>query len=71
MINVGSLWKALADDNRRQILLILKKKDMIPTEIAKHFNFTLVCRLNSSADFEGCRLIDREETGKKQILLIK
>ncbi|TLX68581.1 MAG: winged helix-turn-helix transcriptional regulator [Thaumarchaeota archaeon] len=38
---MGSPWKALSDDNRRQILSILKEKDMIPTEIAEHYNFTL------------------------------
>ncbi|MFL6344939.1 MAG: metalloregulator ArsR/SmtB family transcription factor [Nitrososphaeraceae archaeon] len=31
----------MSDDSRRGILLLLKDKDMIPTEIAEHFNFTL------------------------------
>ncbi|MFL6379276.1 MAG: metalloregulator ArsR/SmtB family transcription factor [Nitrososphaeraceae archaeon] len=31
----------MSDDSRREILLLLKDKDMIPTEIAEHFNFTL------------------------------
>jgi ArsR family transcriptional regulator len=38
---MGSSWKALSDDNRRQILLLLRKKDMTPTEVVEHFNFTL------------------------------
>lgn len=38
---MGSSWKALSDDNRREILLLLKRKDMTPTEIVEHFNFTL------------------------------
>jgi ArsR family transcriptional regulator, arsenate/arsenite/antimonite-responsive transcriptional repressor len=39
---MGSPWKALSDDNRRKILLLLGKKDnMIPTEIAEHFKSTL------------------------------
>jgi ArsR family transcriptional regulator, arsenate/arsenite/antimonite-responsive transcriptional repressor len=39
---MGSPWKALSDDNRREILLLLGKKDnMIPTEIAEHFKSTL------------------------------
>jgi DNA-binding transcriptional ArsR family regulator len=38
---MDSPWKALSDDNRREILLLLGKRDMIPTEIAEHFNFTL------------------------------
>lgn len=35
---MGSPWKALPDDGGREILLLLKKRDMIPTEIAEHFN---------------------------------
>jgi len=39
---MGSPWKALSDDNRRHILLLLKEKDIItPTEIAEHFKFTM------------------------------
>jgi DNA-binding transcriptional ArsR family regulator len=39
---MGSPWKALSDDSRRGIMLLLKDKDnMTPTEIAEHFNFTL------------------------------
>lgn len=38
---MGSPWKAISDDHRRKILLMLKKRDMTPTEIAKHFDFTL------------------------------
>ena len=37
---MGSPWKAISDDSRREILLLLKKKAMVPTEIAEHFNFT-------------------------------
>ena len=36
-----SPWKAISDDSRRQILLLLKEKDMTPTEISRHFQFTL------------------------------
>ena len=38
---MGSPWKALSDDSRRGILLLLKNSDMTPTKIAEHFNFTL------------------------------
>jgi DNA-binding transcriptional ArsR family regulator len=39
---MGSPWKALSDDNRRSILLLLKEKDVTtPTEITDHFDFTL------------------------------
>ncbi len=38
---MGSPWKALADDGRRQMLVILKKGEKTPGEIATNFNFTL------------------------------
>jgi DNA-binding transcriptional ArsR family regulator len=38
---MGSPWKALADDSRRQILVLLKNKERTPSEIATHFDFTL------------------------------
>ena len=37
---MDSTWKAISDDSRRQILLLLKKKEMTPTEIAQHFKFS-------------------------------
>ena len=36
---MGSPWKAISDGNRRKILMLLKKRDMNPTAIAKHFDF--------------------------------
>jgi DNA-binding transcriptional ArsR family regulator len=38
---MGSPWKALSEDNRWQILLLLGKRDITPTEIAKHLNSSL------------------------------
>jgi DNA-binding transcriptional ArsR family regulator len=38
---MGSPWKAVSDDSRRQILVMLKEKERTPTEIARHFDFTL------------------------------
>jgi DNA-binding transcriptional ArsR family regulator len=38
---MGSPWKALSDDSRRGILLLLKNREMSPTKIAEYFNFTL------------------------------
>jgi ArsR family transcriptional regulator len=31
----------VSDNNRRQIMLLLKNKEMLPTQIAEHLNFTL------------------------------
>jgi ArsR family transcriptional regulator, arsenate/arsenite/antimonite-responsive transcriptional repressor len=38
---MDSPWKAVADDSRRQMLLILKDGEKTPSEIATHFDFTL------------------------------
>jgi ArsR family transcriptional regulator len=38
---MGTSWKAMADDSRRQMLLLLKDGEMTPSEMAKSFEFTL------------------------------
>lgn len=38
---MDSPWKAVADDSRRQMLLMLKDGERTPSEIATHFDFTL------------------------------
>lgn len=40
LIVMGSPWKALGDDSRRKILLLLIKRDLTPSQIAEHFDFT-------------------------------
>ncbi|CAN5381749.1 hypothetical protein BH18THE2_BH18THE2_38320 [soil metagenome] len=34
-------WKALSENNRLQILLLIGKRDITPTEIAQHLNSSL------------------------------
>ncbi len=38
---MGNSWKAVADDSRRQVLLLLKDGEKTPTEMAKSFDFSL------------------------------
>ena len=38
---MGTPWKAIADDSRRQMLLVLRDGEKTPSEIATHFHFTL------------------------------
>src|SRR5580658_1327439 len=38
---MGSSWKAVADDSRRQVLLFLRDGEKTPTEMAQSFDFTL------------------------------
>jgi len=40
-MGMGSPWKAVADDSRRQMLVMLKDGEKTPTEIATQFHFTM------------------------------
>ena len=50
--------------------LLLKKKDLIPTEIAEHFNFTF-SSLISPTYIERSRFDNRKQTRKKQVLFFE
>jgi len=38
--SMGSPWKAVADDSRREMLVLLKDNERTPSEISNHFSFT-------------------------------
>ena len=61
---MGSPWKALSDDNRRQIVLLLKNKDMIPTQIAKELSFTLAAVSINLRILKESDLITERKQGK-------
>jgi DNA-binding transcriptional ArsR family regulator len=63
---MGSPWKALSDDSRREILLLLKSKDMIPTEIAEHFNLTLPALSAHLRILKDADLITEKKQGKNR-----
>ena len=63
---MGSAWKALSDDNRRQILLLLKDKDMTPSEIARHFDFTLPAVSTHLRVLREAELITEQKQGKNK-----
>jgi DNA-binding transcriptional ArsR family regulator len=65
---MGSPWKALSDDNRRKILLLLGKNDnMIPTEIAEHFKSTLPAISIQLRILKEADLIAERKFGKNRI----
>ena len=67
---MGSPWKALSDDNRRPILLLLKERDMItPTEIAGHFDFTMPGVSINLRILKEAGLITEKKEGKKMYSL--
>jgi ArsR family transcriptional regulator, arsenate/arsenite/antimonite-responsive transcriptional repressor len=63
---MGSPWKALSDDNRRQILLLLKNKDMIPTQIAEQLKFTLPAVSTNLRILKESDLITEKKKGKNR-----
>ena len=67
---MGSAWKALSDDNRRQILLLLKDKDMTPSEIARHFDFTLPAVSTHLRVLKEAELITEQKQGKNKFYSI-
>jgi len=67
---MGSAWKALSDDSRRQILLLLKKGDMTPSEIAKHFHFTLPAVSSHLRVLREAELVSELRQGKNKFYSI-
>ena len=69
---MGSPWKALSDDNRRHILLLLKEKDNItPTEIAEHFKFTMPGVSINLRILKEADLLTEKKGREKQIILFE
>ena len=67
MNNLGSPWKALSDDSRRSILLLLKKHEMTPSEIFKHFEFTLPALSTHLRILKESELVVEKKKGKNRI----
>ena len=61
-----SLWKAMADDSRREILLLLGKKKMTPSELAGHFQFTPPALSSHLRILKNADLITEQKLGKNR-----
>ncbi len=57
-------------DNRRGILLLLKNMEMTPTQIAKHFNFTLPALSCHLRILKNANLITEKKEGKNRFYSI-
>jgi ArsR family transcriptional regulator, arsenate/arsenite/antimonite-responsive transcriptional repressor len=64
---VESPWKAISDSSRRKILLLLKERDMTPTEISKHFQFSLPAVSIHLRILKNSDLILEQKIGKNRI----
>jgi DNA-binding transcriptional ArsR family regulator len=67
---MGSPWKALSDDSRRQILLLLKNKDMTPSQIAEHFEFSMPAVSTHLRVLKDADLISEQKQGKNKFYSI-
>jgi DNA-binding transcriptional ArsR family regulator len=64
---MGSPWKAIADDSRRQILLMLKEKEKTPTEIVKRFDFTLPALSTHLRVLRDAGLVSERREGQNRL----
>jgi DNA-binding transcriptional ArsR family regulator len=64
---MGSPWKAIADDSRRQILVMLKERERTPTEIATHFDFTLPALSTHLRVLKDAGLVSERKKGQNRL----
>lgn len=64
---MGSPWKAIADDSRRQILVMLREKEKTPTEIATHFDFTLPALSTHLRILRDSGLVSERKEGQNRL----
>ena len=63
---MGSPWKAIADDSRRQILLMLKDGEKTPSQIATRFDFTLAALSTHLKVLRDADLVSERKEGQNR-----
>jgi ArsR family transcriptional regulator len=63
---MGSPWKGIADDSRRQVLVLLKDKERTPSEIATHFDFTLPALSTHLKVLRNAGLVNERREGQNR-----
>lgn len=64
---MNDVWNALADPTRRQILTLLKKRDMNAGEIAEHFNMTKPSISHHLSSLKQADLVSGKKVGQNVI----
>lgn len=64
---MGSPWKAVADDSRRQMLVLLREGEKTPTEIAEHFEFTRPALSTHLRILSDAGLVSERKVGKNRL----
>lgn len=65
MVNIDTTFKALADVNRRQILILLKEKDLTAGEIATHFNISKPSISHHLNTLKNANLVESRREGQQ------
>jgi ArsR family transcriptional regulator len=63
----ASVWKALSDDSRRQMLLLLRNRDMFPSELAKHFDMTMAAVSTHLRILRDADLVTEKREGQRRL----
>jgi DNA-binding transcriptional ArsR family regulator len=61
-----SVWKAVSDDSRREILMLLRKRKMTPSELTEHFHFTAPALSSHLRILKSADLVTEEKLGKNR-----
>ena len=64
---MGSTWKAVADDSRRQVLVLLRDGEKSPSEIATHFSFTLPALSTHLRILKDAGLVRERRQGQRKL----
>ena len=64
---MGSPWKAVADDSRRQMLVLLREGEKTPTEIAEHFAFSRPALSTHLRILSDAGLVKERKEGRNRI----
>jgi ArsR family transcriptional regulator, arsenate/arsenite/antimonite-responsive transcriptional repressor len=67
---MGSAWKAVADDSRRQMLVLLKDGEKTPSEISSHFDFTLAALSTHLRVLKDADLVRERKEGQRRFYSI-
>lgn len=61
---MGSSWRAMADESRRQVLLLLKDGEKTPTEMSKNFEFSMAALSTHLRVLRDAELVRERRAGQ-------
>ncbi|HUI01823.1 MAG TPA: metalloregulator ArsR/SmtB family transcription factor [Nitrososphaerales archaeon] len=61
---MGSSWKAISDESRRQVLLLLKDGEKTPTEMSKSFDFSMAALSTHLRVLRDADLVQERKVGQ-------